>query len=56
LITACPLAIECQLTDVLNTQGDHVLFIGRVESVTIRDENAQLLTDQEVGYTYGGTK
>jgi flavin reductase (DIM6/NTAB) family NADH-FMN oxidoreductase RutF len=56
LITSCPMAIECHLMDVVHTQGDHVLFIGRVESVTIRDANAKLLTDQEVGYVYGGTK
>jgi flavin reductase (DIM6/NTAB) family NADH-FMN oxidoreductase RutF len=56
LISACPLAIECHLLDAIHTHGDHVLFIGRVDSVTIRDENAKLVTDQEIGHVYGGTK
>lgn len=56
LLTACPVAVECHLMDVIHSHGDHVLFIGRVDSVTIRDENAKLVTDQEIGYVYGGTK
>jgi flavin reductase (DIM6/NTAB) family NADH-FMN oxidoreductase RutF len=56
LLTACPLAIECHLMDSVHTQGDHVLFIGRVDSVSIRDENARIVTDQEIGYVYGGTR
>lgn len=54
LITACPLAIECNLTEVVHTHGDHVLLIGEVVNATIRDANAHLLSDQEVDYNYGG--
>jgi flavin reductase (DIM6/NTAB) family NADH-FMN oxidoreductase RutF len=54
LITACPVAVECKLTDSLTTNGDHVIFIGEVVSATIRDENAKMISDLDVDFDYGG--
>ncbi len=54
LITACPVAIECQLADSLTPKGDHVIFVGEVVSATIRDANARMISDLDVDYNYGG--
>ena len=33
LLDACPISVECTLTNVVSTGGDHDLFIGNVEAV-----------------------
>lgn len=32
LLTACPVSVECKVTDCIKTGGDHDLFIGSVEA------------------------
>lgn len=54
LITACPVAIECKLSESLTLQGDHMIFVGEVVSATVRDANARMISDLEVDFNYGG--
>jgi flavin reductase (DIM6/NTAB) family NADH-FMN oxidoreductase RutF len=54
LITACPMSIECRLTDAHTPSGDHMIFFGEVVSASIRDANATMLSDLDSDFNYGG--
>jgi flavin reductase (DIM6/NTAB) family NADH-FMN oxidoreductase RutF len=55
ILTAAPGYIECKVTDVIKNEGDHVLIIAEVADAHLKDENARIVTDQDVDYNYGGT-
>ena len=44
--------IECKLIDALTTQGDHLLFVGRVEAATTN--GGEPITERETRFEYAG--
>lgn len=45
--------LECKLEDALTTSGDHLLFIGRVVGVTIRN-NEEPICEKDIRVAYEG--
>lgn len=45
--------LECTLEDALTTNGDHMLFVGRVKSATT--SGAEPITERETRFEYAGT-
>lgn len=47
--------LECEVVNSLSTQGDHVLFIGKVADSGLSDAEAEPLYEWETREHYGGT-
>ena len=45
--------LECTLEDALTTNGDHILFVGRVKNATSNGKDP--ITERETRYEYAGT-
>lgn len=45
--------LECTLEDALTTNGDHILFVGKVKNATTN--GADPITEREARYEYAGT-
>ncbi len=45
--------LECTLEDALTTNGDHLLFVGRVKGATATDSDP--ITEREARFEYAGT-
>ena len=45
--------LECTLEDALTTPGDHLLFVGRIQSVT--SNGGDPITERETRFEYAGT-
>lgn len=45
--------LECRLEDALTTSGDHLLFVGRVENVVVRNEDTPV-TERDTRQNYEG--
>ncbi|WP_017730573.1 flavin reductase family protein [Nafulsella turpanensis] len=58
--TGCPLLndvpafIECHVEEVVESEADHVLFIGKVVNTGMRNPVAEPLMEWETEYHYGG--
>ena len=58
--TGCPVFhrtigyLECEVTDECSTDGDHILFVGKVVNSEIFRPQAQPLTEENSGINYGG--
>jgi len=46
--------IECEVSDIIKTDGDHVLFIGKVVNHKLREPEAMPLHEWETSKHYGG--
>jgi len=46
--------IECEVADIIKTDGDHVLFIGKVVNHELREPEAMPLHEWETSKHYGG--
>ena len=46
--------LECELEEMVNTAGDHILFIGKVVGGEIHNKKAQPLHEWRSGLHYGG--
>ena len=46
--------LECEVEDIVETQGDHVLFTGKIVNSELRKPNYQPLHEWETGKHYGG--
>lgn len=49
-----PAYFECSLHDALTTEGDHMVFIGKVINAHVRNEDAEPLMEWETDFHYGG--
>lgn len=45
--------LECTLVDALTTNGDHLLFVGRVDNATVNNEE-EPLCEKDVRFAYEG--
>jgi len=58
--TGCPILerglgyIECKIEETVDTQGDHVLFVGKVVDNKLREPEHMPLHEWETGKHYGG--
>ncbi len=59
--TDCPILekrglgyLECEVEEIVDTQGDHVLFIGKIVNNELKEPNYQPLHEWETGKHYGG--
>lgn len=46
--------LECKVAEVVDTDGDHVLFIGKIVNSELRKPDYQPLHEWETGKHYGG--
>lgn len=46
--------IECEVADIIKTEGDHVLFVGKVVHHKLREPEAMPLHEWETSKHYGG--
>lgn len=56
LIEAGIAQLECKLEKTVFNEGDHILFMGRVVNVDLRDEDSEPLYEWETRHHYGGVK
>lgn len=49
-----PAFFECKLDNAITTDGDHMIFIGKVVNAKVRNEDAEPLMEWETDYHYGG--
>jgi flavin reductase (DIM6/NTAB) family NADH-FMN oxidoreductase RutF len=48
------ITLECEVVDALTTNGDHLLFVGRVENVYDNSGADEPITDREARLSYAG--
>jgi len=56
LIEAGIAHFECEVNERLDSDGDHVLFVGRIVNVRENQEDADPLYEWETGFQYGGVE
>ena len=54
LLNDVPAFIECELQKVVDSEADHVIFIGKVVAASMRNPVAEPLMEWETEYHYGG--
>lgn len=55
-ILECGIAtIECKVTEMINLEGDHVLFVGQVVNARVSNDNATPITEADTRFEYAGT-
>jgi flavin reductase (DIM6/NTAB) family NADH-FMN oxidoreductase RutF len=54
LLEKAPVSLECHVEEVVSSQADHVLIIGKVVGHKLRNPDAEPLMEWETDYHYGG--
>jgi len=54
ILQKCLGYVECEVVDIIKTDGDHVLFIGKVVNHELREPEAMPLHEWETSKHYGG--
>jgi len=58
--TSCPILergssfIDCKVEEVIDTEGDHVLFVGKIINNNLREPEHMPLHEWKTGKHYGG--